>query len=254
MSAQGALGPDMVPRSADISLKLGQAGRAALPFVPGNISVATLNADIGLDAGEAAPWKATVSAEGVEGTFGRIGSIALDASGQARNLARPSARATSFRFEASAEEVVPNDSALRDALGPTLKASGAGSWAAGRPVGFESLGIVLTGATANFSGTATAQDLTGDFAASAIDLARFSGLAGRRLGGRAELKAKGTAATDGALDLKLDGTTTDLSLGIAALDPLLAGATTLSGGLARDEPGIPLRQPHASAMPRRRPC
>ncbi len=66
-------------------------------------------------------------------------------------------------------------------------------------------------------------------------MARFSGLAGRRLGGGAELKASGTAAVDGALDLKLDGTTTDLSLGIAALDPLLKGATKLSGGVARSD-------------------
>ena len=97
---------------------------------------------------------------------------------------------------------------------------------------------VLTGATATFSGSATRNELSGQFAASAVDLARFSGLAGRSLGGRAELKANGTAASNGMLDLKLDGTTTDLSLGIAALDPLLAGATKLSGGLARDDQGF----------------
>ena len=120
LSASGTLGPDMVPRKADLSLKLGQAGRAALPFVPGGISVASLTADVGLDAGEAAPWKATIKAEGVEGDFGRADSIALDASGQAKDLARPNARATSFRFDVSADGAVPSDLALRDALGPTF--------------------------------------------------------------------------------------------------------------------------------------
>ncbi len=235
LSAKGALGPDMVPRSADVSLKLGQAGRVALPFAPGDISVATLTADIGLDAGEAAPWQATVRAEGIEGAFGRIDAVALNASGQAKNLARASARSTSFRFGASAEGVVPNDLGLRDALGPTVTTNGAGSWSSGRPVAFEALDVVLTGATANFSGSATAQQLQGDFAASVTDLARFSSFAGRDLGGAAEIKATGSAATNGTLRLKLNGTTTDLRLGIAMLDPLLAGATKLSGGLARND-------------------
>ncbi len=137
LSAKGALGADFVPRSADLSLKLGQAGRAALPFVPGDISVAALTANVGLDAGEAAPWKATIDAHGVEGAFGRMDTVVVDASGQARNLSRPNARGTSFRFEASAAGVAPGDVSIRDALGPTFKVTGAGSWSAGRPVAFE---------------------------------------------------------------------------------------------------------------------
>ncbi len=237
-SASAALGPDMVPRSADLSLKLGQAGRAALPFVPGGISVASLSADIGLDAGDAAPWKAMVKAQGVEGTFGRVDGVALDASGQAKDLALPDARSTSFRFDASADGLVPTDLALRDALGPTFAASGSGSWSAGQPIAFKNLGALLTGATAAFTGTATSDALDGNFAATVMDLSRFSRLAGRSLGGRAEIKAKGSASLGGALDLKLDGETTDLSLGIAALDPLVTGATKLTGGLARSDQGF----------------
>ena len=82
----------------------------------------------------------------------------------ARILSRPNARGTSFRFEASAAGVAPGDVALRDALGPTFKVTGAGSWSAGRPVAFDNLSVVLTGATANFSGTASGSELSGDFA------------------------------------------------------------------------------------------
>ena len=238
LSAKGALGPDMVPQSADVSVRLGQAGRAALPFVPGHVSVAGLTASVGLDAGQAAPWRATVIADGVEGNFGVAASVRADASGQARNLANAGARATSFRFEAAADGVALRDARLRDALGATLKAVGAGSWVAGGPATFDDLNVILTGAAANFAGTASASALQGDFAASVVDLARFSALAGRALGGGAELKASGSAARDGALDLKLDGTTTNLRLGIAMLDPLLADATKISGGLARDASGF----------------
>ncbi len=233
LAANGVLDADMVPQSADLTLKLGQAGRAALPFAPGGVSVASLTATAGLDPGDAAPWRATVEATGVEGDFGAVGSLSLDASGQGRNLARAASRETSFRFEASADGVAPRDSGLGTALGRTFKANGAGSWRAGNPARLDDLNVILTGATANFAGTATKDALSGDFAASVIDLSRFSALAGRQLGGRAELKASGMAGTDGAFDLKLDGATTDLALGIAALDPLLKGATKLSGGAAR---------------------
>ncbi len=237
-SASGVLGADLVPQSAELSLKLGQAGRAALPFVPGGISVATLTVTAGLDQGNAAPWRATIAAEGVEGDFGRVDGLSIDASGEAQNLANPRARGTRFRLQASATGVAPNDSGLHDALGPTFKASGTGSWATGQPLTFDDLSVVLTGATANFAGSLTGSALKGDFAVSVIDLARFSDLTGRALAGRAEIKASGTATTGGAFDLKLDGTTTDLSLGIAALDPLLAGATKISGGVARDAAGV----------------
>ena len=53
------------------------------------------------------------------------------------------------------------------------------------------------------------------------DLTRFAALAGRPLAGQVDVKAEGTASRDGAFDLKLDGESTDLALGIATLDPIL---------------------------------
>ncbi len=112
----------MVPRSADLSLKLGQAGRAALPFVPGGISVAALTADVGLDAGDAAPWKATVKAEGVEGAFGRVDGVALDASGQAHGpCAAERARARASASMRRRTGVVPTDLALARRARPDLQ-------------------------------------------------------------------------------------------------------------------------------------
>ena len=60
----------------------------------------------------------------------------------------------------------------------------------------------------------------------------------RPVKGQADLKATGTVTTAGAFDLKLDGESTDLSVGVAALDPLLKGATKIEGGVARRDAGL----------------
>ena len=96
----------------------------------------------------------------------------------------------------------------------------------------------MAGAGASFSGTATADELSGSFAVAAGDLTRFAALAGRPLAGQAEMKAEGTASRDGTFDLNLDGESTDLALGIAALDPLLKGETKIAGGVARRDGGL----------------
>jgi translocation and assembly module TamB len=233
LSAKGALTPDMVPESAELSLRLGQAGRATLPFVPGDVSLASLEANAVLDAGAPAAWRADIKAAGVESSFAAIGSLNLTASGRAEGLADPAARATSFTLDATATEVVAADAELAVALGPTLDLTAAGAWAAGQPVTFESLQAVLTGASASFAGTANAVGLDGRIGLAVTDLKRLAGLAGRPLAGGTDLTATGSVSFAGAFDLRLDGTARDLGLGIAALDPLLAGETRIIGGLAR---------------------
>ena len=171
--------------------------------------------------------------EGAEGAFGRVGGLALNASGSATNLSRPGARATDFTLQASAEGLALADAGLSDAIGPSVGLSGNGSWVAGQPVAIENVQIALDGASASFAGMATHRQLDGTFSAAVGDLARFALLVVRPVKGQADLKATGTVTTAGAFDLKLDGESTDLSVGVAALDPLLKGATKIEGGVAR---------------------
>jgi translocation and assembly module TamB len=239
LAASGTLSSDLVPERGDLSLRLGQAGRTGLPFAPGHISVAALEADIGLDAGAAAPWRAEITAQGLQGAFGSIGGLAFTASGQASNLAVPAERATTFRLEGSAENVQVADAELAAALGPTVRLSSSGSWSAGQPITFESLEAVLAGATASFTGTATAAELQGRFGLGVTDISRLAGLTGRPLAGGARLQANGSLRpADGGFDLQLDGEADDLRLGMAALDPLLAGTTRVQGGIARSDAGL----------------
>ena len=129
------------------------------------MSVGTLQVNAGLDAGANAPWTLAIAAEGVESLHGQVDTFNVNARGQASQLASPADRRTSFRMEGDAEGLALADAALRDAIGPTLRLTGEGSWSAGLPIAFDNLQMVLTGATANFAGMATGEQLVGNFAA-----------------------------------------------------------------------------------------
>ena len=93
------------------------------------------------------------------------------------------------------------------------------------------LSATLPGAQAILTATQRAgQPFAVELFSSIPDLNAFAPLAGRPLGGAATAGLSGTIAPDtGLIDLALTATSTDLSLGIAQLDPVLAGAGTITG-------------------------
>jgi translocation and assembly module TamB len=230
----GVLAPDLVPVNAEVSVRLGQGGRTALPFVPGAALVEALKLEAKLDQGSGSPWRAELTAQGLTTRFAEVASLLIGASGQASDLADPAARTVTFRIETSAEGVAAADAAIAEAVGPTLHATASGTWSAGQSVVVESLQAMLTGATATFSGTATAKVLDGQFGASITDLSPFAPFIGRPLSGGTTLQATGsiTPAT-GTFDLALDGFITNLRIGAGALDALLSGKTEVQGRVAR---------------------
>jgi len=86
-------------------------------------------------------------------------------------------------------------------------------------------------------------DMAGRLRLGAADLGRFSGLAGRDLGGAVTADLSGSGAPlSGSFDLKLDMRAMDLSAGFAQIDPLIAGATVVSLDAARDTGGLTIRR------------
>ena len=237
-SASGMLAADFMPVTADLSLKLGQAGRTRLPFAPGELSVASLDVVAGLEGGADAPWRVELEAKQVEGDFGAVAVLSVQADGEASNFADPGSRRTSFRLDGAADGIALSDAALTDAVGTAATLRGVGAWQSGSPVAVESFEAALSGAAASFSGNATATELTGKFAASVFDLRRFAGVAGRPLSGTAEVNAEGRVSTSGNVDLAITGSTGDLDLGVAPLDPLLRGATRIAGRVSRSGEGF----------------
>ena len=90
---------------------------------------------------------------------------------------------------------------------------------------------------AAMSGPGADAVITGSVIADVADLSPFSDLAGRRLSGQGEVMVSGQAAADlGSFDVTAFGRTRDLALGVAALDPLLAGQGRLDGRVTRTGP------------------
>lgn len=99
--------------------------------------------------------------------------------------------------------------------------------------------LVITSDGLNVSGSATIVEGSGDFDLDIDidDLAPIGTLAGRPLSGAVDLTATGTASAGlSRFDVTLDGTASDVTTGIAQLDPLLAGETVLDAQAIRTGP------------------
>ncbi|MEM8691068.1 MAG: translocation/assembly module TamB domain-containing protein [Pseudomonadota bacterium] len=88
--------------------------------------------------------------------------------------------------------------------------------------------------------TGAEQDLGGEFDISLIspDIQALSTLAGRPLKGALDLNLEGSATVKGLFDIVAAGSGTDLSVGIAQADKLLAGETRLQVDATRDAAGL----------------
>lgn len=152
----------------------------------------------------------------------------------------------------SAEGVQPTDAALSRALGTVIWGEGAIAWQQGGGLTLDGLRLMGEDYEARLSGKlggiATGLTLSGDMALSAQNFGRFSGLLGRPIAGAGQLGYRGdfaflTNAFDGTLTAK----TTDLALGIDALDASLQGEARAEISARRDALGIDLRQFDLSA-------
>ncbi len=92
------------------------------------------------------------------------------------------------------------------------------------------------------SGFGSGFAMEGKARVAADDLARFSALAGRPLGGAASIGVSGTATVmSGAFDFRAEARARDLTAGIERLDPLIAGETVLTLDATRGPEGVTIR-------------
>ncbi|MDE4175502.1 translocation/assembly module TamB domain-containing protein [Phaeobacter sp. PT47_59] len=145
------------------------------------------------------------------------------------------------------EGVEPQDPGLARAIGDSLALTTHLSTAGADALTLTDM--TLTGADLRAAGdlaiSALASDLTiiTQLDAASGDLARFADLAGRPLGGRAEAKVGGALTPlSGAFDIDLTLTGQDLKSGLAQLDTVLPGTTSLVLRAARNETGLRIDQ------------
>lgn len=110
-------------------------------------------------------------------------------------------------------------------------------------------GLRLVGSGYSISGDTRLSELGTDMrvdfdvAADFDDLARFSGIAGRRIGGAVSLAAKGQARPlDGSFDTTVSGTAEDLRTGEPSIDALSGGESVLNIVARRNAEGVTVEQ------------
>lgn len=216
----------------------------------GFISRATLAIDH--DASRSRDWRVRAEIDDLALSDIVIGAAVMDARGRLNALSsgsepRPegSSPPPPFEgvFEFIAQDIAAQDPGLQRAVGTEIFGLASLVWP-GPDQPIELTGLALEGQTLSLTAYGDIDGLTFDGFAefAAPDLAAYSGLADRALGGAALATMLGQVnPLTGALDLEVELATTDLTLDIPEADSMLAGQSNMSLSLRRDTEGTTLR-------------
>ncbi len=191
-------------------------------------------------------WAGEVTLQGLDRPDLKLARADLGGSGR---IGRSSA-GNSFggTLSLSASGIAPTDPALAQALGTEIAGSlrmfiaeGAGALQLS-DIRLEGAGLTGVGAV-KVEGLEDAFLASGKLTLRAEDFSRFSGLAGRPLGGSGTMVASGSASRlSGFFDLDLAFDGTGLRLDVPQVDRLLSGRSSLVASIRRDEGGTMLRK------------
>ena len=203
----------------------------------------TLRMDGAADAATKGDWDLTLTADRLARPDLSLRRAELTARG---TLDQSAGLALQGELTAGLRGLEMTDAALARAVGSDVTLDGGFATTAEGGLAFN--GFELTGSdyTATLDGRLNGLDsgfaMDGKLRLGAADLGRFSGLAGRDLGGAVTLELAGSGAPlAGTFDIALDMRAQDLSAGIDKLDPLIAGPSTLSLAAARGADGLTIR-------------
>jgi len=221
-----------------------------LPGTSGGARIGSATLLISHDAAVSRDWRIRAEINALNLPEIEIGRSVLDARGRLNGLSSsagtdddPQQPAFEGVFDFLAQEVSADDPALQSAMGAEVFGLASLVWP-GPGEDIELTGLALEGETLSLTAYGIIKGLTFDgfTELSAPNLAAFSGLAGRPLGGSALATIQGQAnPLTGALDLVADLVTTDLTLDSAEADALLAGDSSIAVSLLRDVEGTQLR-------------
>ncbi|MGF6859590.1 translocation and assembly module TamB [Rhodobacteraceae bacterium MBR-64] len=239
--AAGGL-PDLLDVTGTIAAQDGGAVLLPLSGDPTRLGRADFNLSLGNGADPDA-LHLTTRITGLDRTDIAIAALTLTGNG---TLTRgPDALDMALDFAATG--LAPTDPALATALGPRIAGTATVQWTTGTPVQVPALrlaggGYAIHLSDLSFAGVEQAGRISGAARGRLDDLSQFSALAGRSLGGAADLVVNGSyAPLSGAGDIDLALTGQDLGVGIAEVDSLLTGQSRVALSVLRDQTGTTLR-------------
>jgi translocation and assembly module TamB len=237
------------PESIDLRGQLGSGGtnRVLLPIGGVPTEVSGMSLDVQYDAADGDTWSGAFNITSLGRKGLSVDALALSGGG----IIVPGAGGAEGRFSAdlnyAARGLDLDDPALTEAIGSDI----AGTVSFGRVEDgpFDIRNFTLLGAGLEAIGNAVIQGPDGRFQTEAAltldaeDFTRFAAITALDLAGSGRVRLRGDVQPfDGIFDVNLLGRTTDLTLGIAQIDPILAGDAILSLRVDRDATGLRLRR------------
>ncbi len=245
ISGQANIGPDNWPQSVALTGRIGDpSGRPlALPVPNAAVTLGDADIDIAYDAASGDAFTADIVArQFVQDGAVTIDEARLNAEGQLVRGAGTAVSQVIATVEAAIDGIAPADESLGTAAGQDATLSAAADWTLDGPLVLSRLSLVSGDLTVD--GNATVNGLTGDAPLTATgrveadtgDLGRFAALAGRDLGGRAQLTAEADFDRSSMdFTVSASGRSQDLTVGIDPADKVLAGDTRIVVDAARTD-------------------
>lgn len=189
--------------------------------------------------GEGTRWNGLVVLDRLSAGDIEMEDVTLRLGGLAQNLDDPATRKVTVNVEGLATGVWAADPKVAQALGTRIDLFADVGLPANAPVRINQVQVSGNGLSIFSAGTFAGGTYTGRNSIRVSDIAVFAGIADRPLSGAVGIEANGSVTPlSGGFDLTFEGGVDDIAIGDARVDPLLAGATTISGRAVRDEAGI----------------
>jgi translocation and assembly module TamB len=242
-----ALAPDGLPEkfnlTGDIAMPDGSA--VLLPTAgPDETRLTSARLALSYDAAEGQGWRGTVHVIGLDQLAFNAERLTLTGSGRIARQGIGNAFGATLAFDATG--LLPADAALAQAVGDAVQGEVVLWWQQGTP-GLRIPRLTVQGsdyalkAAGKMDGLEQAFRLTGRAEASLRDIARLSGLAGRDLGGSADLTLTGSGSPlGGEFNVTATVMGQNLTADQAELDRLLSGTSEITLAATRGTEGTRL--------------
>lgn len=241
LEGQAVIGADGLPDLIDLDGQIAAADGSPV-LLPGSGDATRIDrADltVSFDAAKSEDWTGRITVDGLAQPGFSAETVSLSGTGR---IANEGGQTVSAVLDFDARNLDLGNPDAEAALGETVEGAVTLDWRAGDPLRLTDLSI--EGETYALTGDATVETLDGgveilsEARVEAQDLSVFAGIAKRPLGGLVAadvtLKAQPVA---GLYDVTLAGTGESIRAGIAEVDALLAGETTLDIAARRDLTG-----------------
>ncbi len=211
-----------------------------LPLTGARTVISGASISVTLDTAASNKWLVDLGIDGLSRPDMSVGNARIKADG---TLDQGDLTQIRGQFSAELGGVDFSDANLDQAVGQTVSMEGVFALLGDGALELSQVDLQGADYTASLQGRLSGLDsgfrMEGVARVGAADLSRFSGLAGRPLGGAINATLSGNGAPlGGQFAIRLDARAQDLQSGIAQVDPLIGGQTILSLDAARDSTGL----------------